>query len=230
MATILVVEDNENLAFGLSRTLEVEGFQVQVAKDGEEALSCVRDLRPGLIVLDLMLPGMDGFDVLSTLRKEGFETPVLVLSARGEEMDKLLGFRLGADDYVTKPFRVMEVVARIRAIMRRAAKGEDGSRLAVGVITFGDVIVDREARTVRKGEREVSLTPKAFDLLLALMDREGAAWSRLDLLKEVWGHKGAVLTRTVDSHVAELRRKLEDDSSRPRHILTVSKVGYRFQL
>jgi len=223
---ILVVEDNENLAFGLQRSLEVEGFDVEVAPDGEDALRQARQSDPDLLVLDLMLPGKGGFDVLSELRDEGRDTPVLVLSARGEEMDKLLGFRLGADDYVTKPFRIMEVVARIRAILRRAnGPGDNGSSGAVE--RFGDVEVDPEARTATKDGQPVSLTPKEFDLLMALLRRDGAAASRLDLLEEVWGHKGAVVTRTVDTHVAELRRKLEDDSSQPTHILTVSKVGYR---
>jgi DNA-binding response OmpR family regulator len=228
VATILIVEDNENLAFGLRRTLEVEGFRADVANDGEAALERVRAEPFDLVVLDLMLPGMDGFDVLSSLRSEGFDTPVLVLSARGEEMDKLLGFRLGADDYVTKPFRIMEVVARIRAILRRAA-GDDAAEGADEALRFGDVTVDPRARTVHKNGEEVGLTPRSFDLLMALVERDGAAASRLELLEEVWGHKGAVVTRTVDTHVAELRRKLEDDSSQPRHILTVSKVGYRFQ-
>jgi two-component system, OmpR family, alkaline phosphatase synthesis response regulator PhoP len=221
--------DYENLAFGLRRTPEGEGFQVDVAADGEEALRKVRSREPDLVVLDLMLPGIDGFDVLGTLRKEGLQTPVLVLSARGEEMDKLLGFRLGADDFVTRPFRIMEVVARIRAILRRASNGEDRPRERNGAIRFGAVAVNPDARTVRKNGEEVSLTPKEFDLLLALLGRDGGAVSRLELLEEVWGHKGAVVTRTVDTHVAELRRKLEDDSSHPRHILTVSKVGYRLK-
>ncbi len=229
MASILVVEDNENLAFGLRRTLEVEGFDVAVAPDGESALEVLSSRTLDLVVLDLMLPGIDGFDVLSTLRAEGHETPVLVLSARGEEMDKLLGFRLGADDYVTKPFRIMEVVARIRAILRRVARDEAPVGKVDSLIRFSDITVDPHARIVRKGPREISLTPRALDLLLALMARKGAAVSRLELLEEVWGHKGAVITRTVDTHVAELRKKLEDDSAQPRHIVTVSKVGYRFQ-
>lgn len=229
MPSILVVEDNENLAFGLRRTLEVDGFDVAVAADGETALELLRTNPPDLVVLDLMLPGIDGFDVLSTLRSEGYETPVLVLSARGEEMDKLLGFRLGADDYVTKPFRIMEVVARIRAILRRSTRGEAAPHSASALVRFGDVTVDPHARTVQKGSREIALTPRALDLLLALLARNGAAVSRLELLEEVWGHKGAVITRTVDTHVAELRKKLEADSSAPRHILTVSKVGYRFR-
>lgn len=228
MARILLVEDNENLAFGLQRSLEVEGFQVDAVTEGEKALKRVGESTPDLLVLDLMLPGMDGFDVLERLRKEGHEVPVLVLSARGEEMDKLLGFRLGADDYVTKPFGVSEVVARIRAILRRAG-AVDGEGEGRALERFGDVEVDPYARIVRKGGREVALTPKEFDLLLALLRRDGAVAPRLELLEEVWGHRAAVVTRTVDTHVAELRRKLEDDSSDPRHILTVSKVGYRLR-
>jgi DNA-binding response OmpR family regulator len=225
---ILIVEDNENLAFGLRRSLEVEGFQVEVAPDGPEALRQVGVFQPDLVVLDLMLPGLDGFDVLARMRERGHHAPVLILSARGEEMDKLLGFRLGADDYVTKPFRIMEVVARIRAIIRRVAPFANGAGEGP-VERFGDVEVDAQARIVRKGGDEVALTPKEFDLLLAFLRRKGRAASRLELLQEVWGHKGGVVTRTLDTHVAELRKKLEDDSSNPTHILTVSKVGYRLE-
>ena len=226
MSRILLVEDNENLAFGLQRSLEVEGFQVTAVTEGEEALRRLSEFDPNLLVLDLMLPGMDGFDVLERLREEGQDVPVLVLSARGEEMDKLLGFRLGADDYVTKPFGVSEVVARIRAILRRAGE-PNGVDAARRLERFGDVEVDPSARIVRKAGEEVPVTPKELDLLLALLRRDGAVAPRLELLEEVWGHRAAVVTRTVDTHVAELRRKLEDDSSDPAHIVTVSKAGYR---
>jgi len=179
-------------------------------------------------VLDLMLPGMDGYTILKQLRAEGRDVPVLILTARGEEADKVFGFRLGADDYVTKPFSLSELMARVEAILRRA-KGADRRDGESVVEEFGEVSINSSARTVKKADSDVALTPKEFDLLLSLVRRRGAVASRLDLLKEVWGHQAEVMTRTVDIHIAELRRKLEDDPSTPRHILTVWKAGYRLE-
>jgi DNA-binding response OmpR family regulator len=229
MPRVLVVEDNADLAYGLRNNLEIEGYEVRVAEDGETGLKRARAWNPDLIILDLMLPDLDGYRVLQHLRKEGIRTPVVILTARGEESDKVLGFRLGADDYVTKPFGVLELLARVEAVLRRSrgtdrTPGEDEESLA-----FGDIHVDARARRVIKRGREVALTPKELDLLLALVRRDGAVASRQDLLKEVWGHRAAVVSRTVDTHVAELRRKLEDEPAVPRHILTVHKAGYRFQ-
>jgi len=177
------------------------------------------------VILDLMLPDGDGLDVCRDIRARG-DTPVLILTARGEETDKVLGFRLGADDYVTKPFGVLELLARVEAILRRVrGNGEHGPPC----LRFADVEVEVAAHRVLKAGEDVALTPKEFDLLLALMRREGAVASRVELMKEVWGHRAAVASRTVDTHVAELRRKLEDEPADPRHILTVHKAGYRFQ-
>ena len=231
MPRILVVEDNADLAYGLQNNLEIEGYEVRVAEDGETGLKRARAWGPDLIILDLMLPDLDGYRVLQHLRKEGVQTPVVILTARGEESDKVLGFRLGADDYVTKPFGVMELLARVEAILRRtqpsstpeARDGEDDES-----VVFGAIAVNARSRIVLRDGEEVSLTPKELDLLLALIRRRGAVASRLDLLKEVWGHRAAVVSRTVDTHVAELRRKLEDEPSNPQHILTVHKAGYRF--
>jgi len=232
MSRILVVEDNADLAYGLQNNLEIEGYEVRVAEDGETGLKRARAWEPDLIILDLMLPDLDGYRVLQHLRKEGIQVPVLILTARGEESDKVLGFRLGADDYVTKPFGVMELLARVEAILRRIrsvpgpGKAEPGE---ADVALFGSIAVDVRARIVMREGEEVSLTPKELDLLLALIRRDGAVASRLDLLKDVWGHRAAVVSRTVDTHISELRRKLEDEPSNPRHILTVHKAGYRFQ-
>jgi len=228
MTRVLVVEDNANLAFGLTRSLESEGYEVEAAEDGVRGLEMARTISPDLVVLDLMLPGMDGYTILKKLRAEGKDVPVLILTARGEEADKVFGFRLGADDYVTKPFSLSELLARVQAILRRAKSGDkrDGEALE----EFGDVSINTLARSVKKSESEIALTPKEFDLLLALIRRRGAVASRLELLKEVWGHQAEVMTRTVDIHIAELRRKLEDDPSTPRHILTVWKAGYRLQV
>jgi DNA-binding response OmpR family regulator len=225
MNRILLVEDNDNLAYGLSTSLELEGYLVEIASDGAQALRMVRERRPQLMILDLMLPEMDGYRVLRTLRAEGYEQPVLILTARGEEADKVMGFRLGADDYVTKPFGLLELLARVEALLRRT-EGR-GIRGGTALERFGDVEVEPASRTVRRGGLPVALAPKEYALLLALLRREGAVASRIELLQEVWGHRAAVMTRTVDMHIAELRRKLEEDPAEPRHILTVRKAGYR---
>ena len=226
---VLVVEDNPDLAYGLRNSLEIAGYEVSVAEDGLCGVDRARDVDPDVIVLDLMLPGMDGYRVLRTLREEGRGVPVLILTARGEEADKVLGFRLGADDYVTKPFGVLELLARIEALIRRAGHWRDGVAGIPAVERFGEVEVDVNARTVRRLGERVEVTPKEFDLLVALLRRQGRVTSRTELLKAVWGYNSGVVSRTVDTHVAELRRKLEIDPAAPRHILTVWKVGYKFQ-
>lgn len=225
MARILIVEDNARLAYGLRNNLEIDGHVVDVAEDGAQGLEAAVSGEPDLVILDLMLPGMNGYQVLRSLRDKGIEVPVLILTARGEEADKVMGFRLGADDYVTKPFGVLELLARVSAILRRT--GQDGQPQAVE--TFGDVEIRLEQRTVLRGDREVRLTPKEFDLLVALVRRRGAVATRVALMKEVWGHRAAILSRTVDTHIAELRRKLEQDPGAPRHILTVHRSGYRLR-
>jgi DNA-binding response OmpR family regulator len=226
MTQILIVEDNADLAFGLSTSLEVEGYEVAVANDGPTGLTAARDRNPDVIILDLMLPGLDGYRVLRTLREEGREMPVLILTARGEEADKVLGFRLGADDYVTKPVGVLELLARVNALLRRSRAPE---KKETANEKFGSVEIIPSSRTVLRNGSQVALTPKEFDLLLALVRRRGAVASRFELLKEVWGHRTAVMTRTVDIHIRELRRKLEDNPAEPRHILTVWKAGYRLE-
>src|SRR5213593_1912823 len=223
---ILVIEDNPDLAYGLRNNLEIEGYEVDVAKDGTRGLSRARTDNPDLVVLDLMLPGMDGFRVLRALREDGHGMPVLILTARGEEADKVRGLRLGADDYVTKPFGVLELLARVEALLRRSAPPGDG---AGEPEQFGAVEVIPASRTVLRSGQPVALTPKEFDLLIALLRRGGAVVSRMELLTEVWGYSAAVLSRTVDTHVAELRRKLETDPATPQHILTVRKAGYRLE-
>ncbi|HEX6060242.1 MAG TPA: response regulator transcription factor [Gemmatimonadaceae bacterium] len=223
---ILIVEDNPDLAFGLRNNLEIEGYDVSVAGDGPEGVASARAWHPDLVILDLMLPGMDGYRVLRTLRDDGFDKPVLILTARGEEADKVMGFRTGADDYVTKPFGVLELLARVDALLRRTV------RVAKGVVveSFGEVQIDPATRLVRRQGSAVPLAPMEFDLLLALVRRRGAVASRRELMKEVWGHQADdVVSRTVDTHIAELRRKLEPDPAAPRHILTVRKAGYRLQ-
>jgi two-component system alkaline phosphatase synthesis response regulator PhoP len=230
MARILVVEDSVDLARALRTNLELEGHEVGVALDGERGLALVRSSRPDLIVLDLMLPKMDGYLLLRAVRGEGLHMPVLILTARSDEAEKVRGFRWGADDYVTKPFSLIELLARVEALLRRsrhatavAAEANDAS------VRFGTIEVHPSKRLVMRQGAPVSLRPKEFDLLMALVRRDGSVAQRAELLREVWGYKPAMVSRTIDTHIVELRRKLEDDPSSPRHFLTVRKTGYRFE-
>ncbi len=230
MTRILIIEDNSDLAFGLRRTLEFEGFDITVAEDGESGLREAQRGEAELVVLDLMLPKMDGFRVLKELRKGGSRVPVLVLTAKSEEPDLVMSFDSGADDYVTKPFSIVELLVRVRALLRRGRREASSSKNEPVHFAFGDVRVDTQSRTVENAGMPVQLTPKEFDLLQALLRREGAVASRAELLEEVWKYANPnVMTRTVDIHVGELRRKLEADPSAPRHLLTVRKAGYRLQ-
>lgn len=223
-ANILVVEDNEDLAFGLQTNLEVQGYRVLLASNGVEGLKKALNDGPDMIILDVMLPELNGFDLLRRFRRSDKVTPVLLLTAKGNEVDKVSGLRLGADDYVTKPFALMELMARVEALLRRA-----GIRSATDatVYEFGDIQVDADTRQVLRDGTPVELTPKELGLLIALLERDGAVASRIELMKEVWGHASAVISRTVDTHIAELRRKLEPDPAHPAYILTIRKAGYR---
>lgn len=225
MTRVLVVEDNADLAFAVTTALQSEGFDVAVASSGPEGVARARAGDAALIILDLMLPGFDGYRVIRTLREDDIRTPILVLTARGEEADKVRGLRLGADDYVTKPFGAMELLARVDALLRRSRLSAPAPMLD----RFGEVEVNRAARTVKRRGEPVALTPKEFDLLIALMDRAGAVVPRGDLLSAVWGYQHDVSTRTVDLHVSELRAKLEPNPAQPVHIITVRKTGYRFE-
>jgi DNA-binding response OmpR family regulator len=228
MTRVLVIEDNRDLAFAVVNALESEGFEVAVAESGPEGVEKAQAGPTDVIILDLMLPGFDGFRVLRTLRANAVETPILILTAKGEEEDKVKGFRLGADDYVTKPFGAMELVARVDALTRRPRLAKPRAA-AAPVDRFGEVEVNRASRIVERAGEAVPLTPKEYDLLLALMSRSGAVTTRNELLTEVWGYQSGVSTRTVDIHVSELRKKLEKNPAEPKHILTVRKTGYRFE-
>ncbi len=223
-ARILVVEDNNDLAFGLRTNLEVQGYSVTLATDGLSGLKLALDGSPDLVILDLMLPELDGIDVLKQIRKADKATPILILTAKGNEVDKVLGLRLGADDYVTKPFALMELMARVEALLRRSGPSE---RTQASRYEFGSIHINTESRQTLKNKTEVELTPKEYGLLRALLQRNGAVASRIELMKEVWGHSSAVISRTVDTHTAELRRKLEQDPAHPEHIITIRKAGYR---
>lgn len=228
MTHILIVEDNEDLARGLANNLEIEGFETEIAADGATGLVRARESSPDLVILDLMLPGMDGYRVLSTLRDEGDAVPVLVLTARTAEHDKVRGFREGCDDYVTKPFGLLELIGRVNALLRRAAKSN--GRVEAASFRFGDVEIIPGTHDVTKEGKPVLLRPKEFELLMALVRRRGNVVGRLELLREVWGYGSDVVSRTVDTHVGELRRKLEQDPAHPRYILTVRKTGYRLDV
>ena len=223
MSCILVIEDNVDLAFGLRNNLEIEGYSVRIAHDGNEGLAAALASPFDLILLDLMMPGLDGLRVLRALRASENRTPILILTARGQEEDKVRGLRMGADDYVTKPFGVLELLARIEALLRRTQP----VRAAGPIVRFGSIEVDPASRTVQCNGRDAPLAPKEFDLLWALIEAGGAAVSRDQLMERVWGYGADVLSRTIDTHVAELRRKLESGDGAARHILTVRKIGYR---
>jgi two-component system, OmpR family, alkaline phosphatase synthesis response regulator PhoP len=226
MTRILVAEDDPDLALGLRNNLEIEGYDVRVARDGAEALALALQWQPALLVLDLVMPKIDGMRVLRELRERNSRVAVLILTARGEEADKVRGLKLGADDYVTKPFGLLELLARVESLLRRA-RSEPTRETGAQLLQFGDVEVDPVARRVRKAGVEVALRPKEYDLLLELLRHRGEVRSRLELMQTVWGYSSAVITRTVDTHMFELRRKLEGDAARPRHIMTIRGIGYR---
>ena len=233
VSRILIVEDNHDLAQGLANNLEIEGYDVDVVHDGTEGLVRARASEPSLIILDLALPGLDGYRVLSSLRAEGNDVLVLILTARSDEADKVRGFRYGADDYVTKPFGLLELLGRVNALLRRAgapARTNSNGASSGERIRFGDIEVRPSTHGVYRRGFPVSLRPKEFELLMALLRRGGEIVPRLELLRDVWGYDAEVVSRTVDTHVAELRRKLEDDPANPRYIVTVRKAGYRIAL
>ena len=216
---ILVVDDEAHIVDLVRLYLEREGYRVRSAASGEAALSEVRSHPPAMVILDVMLPGMDGFEVCRRLRGES-QVPVLMLTARDEDLDKILGLELGADDYLTKPFNPREVVARVRAILRRAEPAAAGE----GAVHVGDLVVDAARREVTVGERQVDLRAKEFDLLLHLARHRGLVRTREQLLSQVWGYDFEGQTRTVDVHVAHLRKKIAGASV---HIETVTGVGYK---
>lgn len=223
MTTLLLIEDNRGYAAMLASNLEREGYEVLVAATGADGLDKARSARADLIILDLMLPAMNGFTVLQRLRDEGHQTPVLVMTALGTEEEKLRGFGLGADDYVVKPCGLLEILARVRALLKRSgAPAEPRS-----AISIGDLSIDFAARTVHRAGAEITLRPKEFDLLAALVRHRGRVLSRAELLREVWGYTSGTQSRTVETHLAALRERLGDDPQSPRYIVTVRRAGYR---
>ncbi len=220
---VLVVEDDPSIALGLRINLEAEGYRVSSAEDGERALAIIRAERPDLVILDVMLPRKNGFEVIHELRSEGIVVPIIVLSARTGEMDKVTGLELGAEDYVAKPFSLAELLARVRVALRRRARPARAD-----VVRFSGVEVDVSARSVRRAGELVDLTATEFDVLMCLVSNRGKALSREDIFRTVWGPNHHGTPRTIDNFLQQLRQKLELDAASPRHFLTVRGVGYRF--
>jgi len=225
---VLVVEDDPAILRGLSDNLRFEGYEVITATDGEAGYRLQAERKPDLILLDLMLPRMSGLEFCRKLRGEGIQTPVLMLTARSEEADRVLGLDLGADDYVAKPFSVRELMARVRALLRRSQQGTDAGAALPDDVRFGSAEVDFRSYEARRDGTPIEMTRKEFAMLRYLASRAGQVVSRDDLLNEVWGYDSYPSSRTVDNHVAGLRAKLERDASQPEHIRTVHGVGYKF--
>lgn len=224
---ILIVEDDAAILTGLADLLQDEGYETEQARDGKEALRLFAASRPSLVLLDIMIPEKSGYDVCREIRARDVRTPILMLTAKGREADKVVGLELGADDYVVKPFSVAELLARVRALLRRSRMGHETGNTAP--LSFGEVHVDPRTYEGRRGERPFTLTGLELKLLRYLLDHDGEVVERFDLLETVWGMTYEGTTRTLDQHIARLRRKIESDPASPRHILTVHGVGYRFR-
>ena len=218
-----IVEDDDTVRRSLVLNLELEKFKIVTAADGEEGLQVVREKKPDLIILDVMMPKKDGLQVCKELRNEGNSTPIILLTARSEEVDKVLGLELGADDYLEKPFGMRELIARVKALLRRTKKTEE-----VDAISFDDVNIDFKAYKALRAEAPLELSAREYRLLRYLVAKKGNVATRDELLDEVWGYNSYPSTRTVDNHIARLRQKIEQDVNQPRHILTVHGVGYKF--
>ena len=224
MSKILIVEDEPDMVLGLKDNFEFEGYEVTTATDGESGLKRARSLKPDLIILDVMLPRLSGLEVCKTLRGEGWEGPILMLTARGQEIDKVVGLELGADDYVTKPFSIRELLARVRAVLRRS----ESSPKRLARYSFADVELEFESYKATKAGEALDLSPREFELLRYLLERKGETVTRDQLLEDVWGYESYPSTRTVDTHIAKLRAKIGDSGSEPKWILTIHGMGYKF--
>jgi two-component system alkaline phosphatase synthesis response regulator PhoP len=223
MPRILIVDDEPEMVRGLEDNLRFEGYQTLAATNGTDALALACREGPDLILLDVMMPQLSGWDVLRSLRRKGLDVPVIMLTARAEEVDRVLGLELGADDYVTKPFSLRELLARVHAVLRRP-----GPRQRAEQFAFGDIRLHLRARQAFKAGKEVRLTRKEFDLLRYLVEHRGEVITRDRLLDEVWGYEHFPTTRTVDTHILRLRQKFEKDPERPVHIVTMHGQGYKF--
>jgi DNA-binding response OmpR family regulator len=226
---ILIVEDDPAILLGLEDLLAGEGYGVDCARDGRKALERYGKHKPDLVLLDIMIPQLSGYEVCRQIRKKDALTPILMLTAKGQEPDKVAGLELGADDYVVKPFGVSELLARIRALLRRSSAGSGGGAPQREPFFFGDVEIDPQRLQGNKWEKNFSLTARELELLSLFFTHPGQVLSRAEILDNVWGICYEGTTRTLDQHIANLRKKIEDDPAHPRHIVTVHRVGYRFE-
>ena len=226
MSVVLIVEDDLAILRGLSDNLTLQQYDVLTATDGEAGCRLALEKKPDLLILDVMLPNMSGFEICRKVRAEGLTAPILMLTARGEESDRVLGLDLGADDYMTKPFSIRELLARVRAHLRRVEHSEKLPE----ELTFDDVVVDFKKYEARKGGRALEMTRKEFGILRLLAAKAGVAVTRDDLLSDVWGYEHYPTTRTVDTHIAMLRAKLEANPSEPQRLITVHGVGYKLTI
>jgi DNA-binding response OmpR family regulator len=224
---VLIVEDDEAMSVALHDGFGYEGYEVAVARDGEEGLRLARDWPADLIILDVMLPKLTGLDLCKQLRADGKAVPIIMLTARGQEIDKVLGLKMGADDYVTKPFGFLELLARAEAVLRRAG-GPGGQAAPPEVYRFGDVTIDFKRHEATKGGEPIELSPRELELLAFFIQHRGEIVTREKLLDAVWGYNAIPFTRTVDMHIAKLRKKIEDNPADPRHVVTVHRLGYKF--
>lgn len=220
---ILIVDDEANMRRGLRDNLEFDGYEISEAEDGMVALEMVAKEEFNLIVLDVMMPRLDGFEVCKTLRKNGNEVPIILLTAKGEEIDKVLGLEIGADDYMQKPFSVRELTARIKAILRRT----NTEKVSEGEVTIGKLTLNFKEYTAFDGEKEEKLSHKEFEIINYLHKQKNEIVDRYELLKNVWGYNEQPTTRTVDNFIVKLRQKIEIDPSNPKHILTIHGAGYK---
>ncbi|MEO5722117.1 MAG: response regulator transcription factor [Chthoniobacterales bacterium] len=227
---ILVVEDDSHIRLGLCDALRAEGYEVTDCRDGAQAGPLIKQRKPDLVILDIMLPGKSGFDLCREIRAGKNRVAILMLSAKGQEIDKVVGLELGADDYVTKPFSLRELLARVQALLRRAETSAGAARELPAEIAFGKVRVDGKALRGKRGKTAIELTPREMKVLAVLFRERGNAVSRDALLNEVWGVEYYGTTRTLDQLIVKLRQKIEDKPSEPRHLLTVHTLGYRLEV
>lgn len=224
MKKILVVEDDQAILKGLTENLEQEHYKVIFAEDGERGYRMAARDNPDLIILDIMLPSKNGYEICQDLRKEKIATPIIMLTGKGEETDKVLGLELGADDYVTKPFSVRELLARVKAVLRRKFEAEH----EIAEYSFADVYLDFKKMEATKGKKKLDLSAKEFEIMKFFIKREGQVVSRNTFLDEVWGYDVYPTTRTVDNYILSLRKKIESQPSKPKHLLTIHTAGYKF--
>jgi len=222
---ILIVEDEPGIMLGIKDEFESEGYEVYTAENGEEGLAKVKRHKPDLLILDIMMPVLDGYEVCKRLRMQGDTTPIIMLTVKDKEIDKILGLELGADDYVTKPFSLRELLARAKAVFRRTEERVQ----EITTYSFGEIDLDFKKYEAKKGDSDLELTPLEFHMLRLFIQKKEQVLSRDDFLDRIWGEDNlSVSFRTVDSHIANLRKKIEDDPSNPKHILSIRGVGYKF--